>query len=345
MSLDTQSGPVHYPLTVARKQAETDQSASFVLVPRPEDAPLFAYEPGQFLTFAIPHGTGRLQRSYSLSSAPGFDPLMSICVKRVAGGRGSNWMLDHLHAGDAIDVQPPAGRFTLKPGPAPLYVIAGGSGITPCLSLIKSALTHTDRSLHLLYANQHRQAVIYEGILADLERRHPGRFTLRHWLDEAHGRLTAADFLDMPMGPDPHCYICGPAPMMDMAEAVLADRFGDAVVMTERFASPDDDVVETETAGPADAAPETFRLTLDGVDHVVPLQPGQTLLSAALEMGLDAPMSCTEGHCGACMGQLKEGEVQMASTKALSKRNIARGYVLACQAKPVTAAPLWLDFD
>ncbi len=119
--------------------------------------------------------------------------------------------------------------------------------------------------------------------------------------------------------------------------------------MTERFVSPDDPVRNREagegSTPPADARIESFRLTLDGEDHAVPIAPGETLLEAALAAGIDAPCSCTEGHCGTCMSWLRNGDVSMASTQALSKSDIERGYVLACQSRPSSRAPIWLDFD
>ncbi len=90
---------------------------------------------------------------------------------------------------------------------------------------------------------------------------------------------------------------------------------------------------------------ESFRLTLDSQDHIVPIAIGETLLQAALAAGIDAPHSCTEGRCGTCMSWLRNGDVSMASTRALSKRNIERGYVLACKSRPSSPAPTWLDFD
>ena len=99
-------------------------------------------------------------------------------------------------------------------------------------------------------------------------------------------------------------------------------------------------------AGPsAKASIESFLLTLDGENHTVPIAAGETLLQAALAAGIDAPHSCTEGHCGTCMSWLRNGDVSMASTRALSKRNSERGYVLACQSRPSSPAPIWLDFD
>jgi ferredoxin len=97
--------------------------------------------------------------------------------------------------------------------------------------------------------------------------------------------------------------------------------------------------------GDGSASVESFRLTLDGEDHRVPISPDETLLQAALAAGIDAPHSCTEGRCGTCMSWLRSGDVSMPPCRALSPRNIERGYVLACQSRPCSAAPIWLDFD
>lgn len=89
----------------------------------------------------------------------------------------------------------------------------------------------------------------------------------------------------------------------------------------------------------------SFRLTLDGEDHTVSINPGETLLEAALSADIDAPFSCKEGRCSTCLSNLRSGEVTMADTRGLSRRNKERGYVLACQSRPSSADPIWLDFD
>ena len=310
---------------------------------------MFAYLPGQFLTFRVPHPDGEILRSYSLSSAPSADADMSVCVKRVARGRGSNWMNDHLRDGASISASRPAGRFTLRDSKAPLLLIAGGSGITPILSLCKQALLSTGRTVRLVYANRDAASVIYESELGVLRECFARRFDCRLWLDDQRGLMTEADIAAAAGAARPHCYICGPARLMDMAEATLDQLLGDgATILSERFLSPDEPGADEAAAALSSAAapaPAAFRLTLDETDHVVPLSPGQTLLQAALAAGIDAPKSCTEGHCGACMAQLREGQVHMATTKALSRRNAERGHVLACQSRAASAQPIWLDFD
>lgn len=344
-------GPSYHRLTVKAVREETAEARSFVLVPEGGETTLFRYQPGQFLSFCVPHDGGELIRSYSLSSAPCTDPDMTVCVKRVDGGRGSNWFNDHLTAGVCIDATRPAGRFVLRAGDAPLLLVAGGSGITPCISLIKQALVETGRRVKLVYANQNAASVIYREALDMLESRFASRFACQHWLDDKRGYLTAADIAAAAEGwEQADGYICGPDPLMDLAEETLGGLFGaGATVLTERFVSPDDPVrsrtAEEDSTPPTNALVESFRLTLDGEENIVPIAAGETLLQAALAAGVDAPNSCTEGHCGTCMSWLRSGEVTMTSNQALSKRNIERGWILACQSRPSSDAPIWLDFD
>ena len=338
-----------YRLSVKAITNETTDARSFVLAPERGEAGVFRYLSGQFLTFRINHESGAILRSYSISSHPHFDPDMTVCVKRVDGGRGSNWFNDHLTVGARIEAQPPAGRFTLSQSNLPLLLIAGGSGITPCISLIKQALTETTRQVKLIYANQHYEAIIYQDILHRMTKRYADRFNCAHWLDADRGFLKPKDVV---AAAEPwkiaDSYICGPSPLMDMAEETLVKLFGEqANILTERFASPDDAKTTQvlQTAQPDGIAADHFRVTLDGIERELSVTANQSLLEAGLAAGIDMPHSCTEGHCGACMGHLREGEVSMESIRALSKRNIERGYVLACQARPASDSPLWLDLD
>ena len=127
---DIAAGPSYHRLTVTAVHEETADARSFVLVPESGDEALYRYTPGQFLTFRVPHQDGELIRSYSLSSAPGSDPAMTVCVKRVAGGLGSNWFHDHLSAGTSIDATRPSGRFVSRNGDGPLLLVAGGGRLS-----------------------------------------------------------------------------------------------------------------------------------------------------------------------------------------------------------------------
>ena len=338
-----------YPLTVKKIVDETSQSRSFVLTPQRSDLILFRYQPGQFLSFKIQMDTGLIERSYSISSAPCYDPDMTVCVKRVDNGRGSNWFNDQLKVGSTIMARAPAGRFTLDDGQSDLLIIAGGSGITPCISLIKHTLYETSRNVKLVYANQNSESIIYIETLNQLQKRFSERFACVHWLDDARGFMKTKDVLSFAKGYEKaSVYICGPAQLMDMAEEVLMDNYDDQLaIKTERFISPDD--VNSQESGLSKFTDNVllseFRLQYEGEIHKISLDQGQTLLQAALASDLDIPRSCTEGHCGTCIAKLIDGDVCMASTKALSKRGIERGHILLCQAQPSSDKPLFVNLD
>src|SRR3954454_17576777 len=176
-----------HPLRVQRVVAETHDTSSFVFAVPPDLRDAFSYEAGQFCTFRIPLGDDELLRCYSMSSSPDVDGDFTLTVKRVAGGRVSNWLLDEVHEGDELALTLPAGVFTLRPHDTPIVAFAGGSGITPVISIVKSALATTDRRVRLLYANRAAHSVIFRSELDALASAHPNRFEVRHHLDVDDG--------------------------------------------------------------------------------------------------------------------------------------------------------------
>ena len=199
-----------HPAGITRVIKETADTRTYVL-----DAP-FPYRAGQFLTFRI---CGTL-RSYSMSSCPVSDSSLAATVKRVPGGLVSNWMLDNLDVGSVVEVTVPAGVFCLRDGDRPLVGFAGGSGITPIISLAKNALATTDRRVRVLAANRDADSVIFGSALSALAARYPGRLDVRHHLDADGGFVTADEvrsFAGEDRGAD--FYLCGPAPFMDLVRA------------------------------------------------------------------------------------------------------------------------------
>jgi len=328
---------------------ETADARTYVL-----DAP-FAYRAGQFVTF---RACGTL-RSYSMSSSPDTDAELATTVKRVPGGLVSNWMIDTLVTGDVVKITPPAGVFTLRGSSGPLVAFAGGSGVTPIMSLAKSALATTTRVVKILSANRDAESVIFSAALDDLAARHPGRLEVRHHLDTVSGLVSTAEILDFAgsalaaAGDAEHpadFYLCGPEPFMDLIERVLlAQGAGQDHILTERF-NPVEAVAEAlcpETrpaaekaasadAGGADLASGTITITLDGKTTTVGHVPGSTLLEHARRAGLQPPFSCEAGNCATCMGHLEAGAVKMRANNALDDDEVADGYVLTCQGVPVT---------
>ncbi len=348
-----QSDPKHrfHALVVADVIQETADTRSFVFdVPESLRA-LFAYVPGQFLTFEIPWDGFRVHRCYSLSSAPECDPAPKVTVKRVEQGRVSNWMNERLAKGDRIAVKPPEGLFVLRPEEQerPIVMFGGGSGITPLLSIIKHALTKTRRQLKLVYANRDRDSVIFRDELEAWRARFPERLEIAHHLDAERGFMHAAHVKDHFAGLE-HAdfYICGPGPFMDIVEGALEERHIErGHVFIERFVSPTDP--DRMSAAPAPAAsasaPATFVCKLEGQRHEVPLKPNETLLEAARRAGLEPSFSCEEGYCGCCMARLERGKVQMRTHDALTAKDLANRWVLACQSRQEGDEQIEIDFD
>jgi 3-ketosteroid 9alpha-monooxygenase subunit B len=295
----------------------------------------------------------RVHRSYSLSSAPEHDAWPKVTVKRVDGGRVSNHFNDSLKVGDEIRVRAPEGRFVLREGERerPLVLFGGGSGITPLLSIAKTALLTTDRSIDLVYANRDRNSIIFGDELAVLARRFEGRMSVQHHLDAESGFMTAPVIAGALAGrQSADVYTCGPGPFMNLVEEALeAAGIAHEQRFFERFVSPlDPDRRPAEDAATAPApggAPKTFLVRLDTKKHEIPYVEGKSLLACAQQSGLQPPSSCEDGYCGCCMAKLVEGKVAMRAHEALTPQDIEKGWILPCQARPENSDTLEIDFD
>ncbi|MFF0536140.1 2Fe-2S iron-sulfur cluster-binding protein [Streptomyces coelicoflavus] len=332
------------PLTVrvVKVIRETADAHSLVLEPAEEDRAAFAYRPGQFLTLRVPsERDGGAARCYSLCSSPVRDELLKVTVKRTAGGYASHWICDHVAEGDTLQVLRPAGTFTPDSLDGDFLLFAAGSGITPVMSILTSALHAGTGRVTLVYANRDEQSVIFREELTALAREYGDRLTVLHWLESLQGRPTAAGLraLAAPYAARP-AFVCGPGPFMDLATGALADLGVPAGRITverftsltgDPFAEPDNDT-EAGTEGPV----STAEVELDGVSRTVDWPRGRPLLDVLLAAGLDAPYSCREGACSACACVLVEGEVVMERNEVLDAQDLADGLVLACQARPVS---------
>lgn len=326
-------------LVVSRTIAETHDSMSIVLDVPEASREEFRYRAGQFLTFKVPFEGCVLTRSYSLSSSPDTDAFHQVTVKRVDEGRVSNWMNDTVREGTRLMVVPPAGLFVLDAKtPGDLLLFAGGSGITPCLSILKTALVTSDRSARLVYANRDARSIIFEKELDELAAAHPGRIEIVHSLDDRHGFLTAADVERHSRDAlGRHVFLCGPGAFMETVEAALRDLgVPREHIHIEHFSSPPDhhEPPERVAAGPAEASEAgTLHIVLDGRTHDVPIGPGERVLAAARRAGLDPPFSCEEGYCSCCMAKLTAGKVEMATNDCLTPDLLEEGWVLTCQSR------------
>jgi 3-ketosteroid 9alpha-monooxygenase subunit B len=309
-------------LRVAEVIAETADARSLVLSVPPALAGEFAYRPGQYLTVRV----GAVARCYSLSSSPHTDTDLKITVKRVRDGQTSNWICDHVRPGSTLDLAPPAGSFTPPSLDEDLLLLAGGSGITPIMAIIKSVLARGRGRLALLYANRDAGSVIFGAELAALARRHGDRLAVTHWLDSSRGAPTAWSLAELltPYG-NREAYVCGPEPFVAVARKALQEA-GVGRVRIESFA--------LETTGPDGVRDATAEVTIDGRTHRLPWPAGKRLLDVIVDAGLNPPFSCRQGQCGACALRLLSGEVDLVNNEVLEEEDFADGYILACQAVP-----------
>jgi len=300
----------------------------------------FEYRPGQFVTVRIPSELcGSVARCYSLSSSPLAGERPAITVKRTEGGYASSWILDHVVAGTVLDVLPPAGTFCPGSLEGDFLLFAAGSGITPVMSILKSALAAGRGRVVLVYANRDEGSVIFGPLLRRLAAASGGRLVVVHWLDSLLGVPSVAALMALVR---PYtsfdAFICGPDPYLAVVRDALA-RLGvpGPRVHVERFLSLAEnpfEVVDVPDGGPA----ATLSVTLDGATTLLPWRAGTRMLDVLIEAGLDAPYSCRQGICGACACQLTGGEVAMAHNEVLEAADLADGYILACQAVSVSAS-------
>jgi ferredoxin-NADP reductase len=329
-------------LRVQRVVQETSDTKSFVFEIPADLRDAFAYEAGQFCTFRIPFADDELLRCYSMSSAPDVDDEFKLTVKRVAGGRVSNWLLDAVQEGDELALTLPAGVFTLRDHATAIVAFAGGSGITPVISVIKRALATTDRRVRLLYANRNDDSVIFRAELDALVDGHGDRLEVVHHLDAEHGFVHSdlvRTFVGDDLGAD--FYLCGPAPFMDVVEDALELTGASSdQVFVERFAfaaSAREEAPAAPLVEPAEAVTtETVTIVLGGRTTEVKYQPGETFLETARRAGLRAPFSCESGSCATCMARLEVGEAKMRVNNALMPDEVDEGWVLTCQGLPTS---------
>lgn len=319
---------------------ETAEAHSLVVAPVGEGR--FGYRPGQFLTVRVPTTGGEgVARCYSLSSSPLHGERPKITVKRTEGGYGSNWICDNVTEGDVLEVLRPSGVFTLEDPDEDLLLFAGGSGITPIMSILKSCLHGGTGEVTLVYANRDEESVIFRDELTALSREYGDRLSVVHWLESVQGRPTAASVRHMARHHiDRRAFVCGPEPFMALLGEALTDLgMPSGRVHVERFFSLSTDPFAAGPAVPAepvDGPTSTVEVELDGERHTLDWPRRSHLLDVLLAAGVDAPYSCREGACSACACVLLEGEVEMDNNEVLDKTDLADGIVLACQSVPLS---------
>jgi ring-1,2-phenylacetyl-CoA epoxidase subunit PaaE len=345
---------VHFhALKIAEIVPETAEAVSLRFEIPPELEEAFAFRPGQHLTLRATIDGEEVRRNYSLCTAPDERDWM-VTIKRMPNGFFSQWAPQNLKAGDVIEVMSPHGSFTTEfdsGNKRHLVGIAGGSGITPVLSLIKSTLRLEPESrFTLLYGNRDSSSVIFLDGLADLKDKYLDRFELYHFLDQEEQEIDlfngmldrarcdeAIEHLVADAAEVDGWFICGPGPMMDAAEGALLDRgVRKERIHIERFTAdrPPGAVTREIAQLQSNAEGLTVSVTLDGRTRRVPFTAGN-ILDSARAIGLPAPFACKAGVCATCRAKVTKGKVEMAARYGLTDEEVAAGYVLTCQSVPV----------
>ncbi|MBU2943433.1 2Fe-2S iron-sulfur cluster-binding protein [Shimia thalassica] len=327
-------------------------------------AEAFDFTQGQYLTFRQDFDGDELRRSYSICAGKD-DGILQVGIKRVDGGTFSTWANEDLKIGDTVQAMPPMGGFftALDAGNEKNYLgFAGGSGITPVLSILKTTLAAEPNSTFtLVYANKGVNTIMFREELEDLKNTYMGRFNVIHILEtdaqeidlftglvteEKCAQLFATGWIDI--GSVDTAFICGPEPMMlGIAAALRTGGLTDAQIKFELFASSQPGrakrkAVSKNAASGANQASAT--ITLDGSTQAIEMPKDTTILDAALDNKMDAPFACKAGVCSTCRCRVLEGEVEMVSNHALEDYEVEKGYVLSCQSYPVTDNVV-VDFD
>ncbi|HEX4705315.1 MAG TPA: ferredoxin--NADP reductase [Pseudonocardiaceae bacterium] len=333
----------YHQLRVAEVVVETDDARSLVFALSGEQVERFRYRPGQFLTLRIPSDErGSVARCYSLSSSPlcGEPTTLKVTVKRTPDGYASNWIHANVVAGMALDVLPPGGVFSPKSLDEDFLCFAAGSGITPVMSIVKSALAAGSGRVVLVYANRDERSVIFRAELAELVAAQPERLTVIHWLESVQGLPTVPALRELARPFTGYeAFVCGPAPFMDAAMAALDElAWPRARTHVERFLSLVKNPFLKLKAAPIAPATRSavIEVELDGTRHTVPWPVTTRLLDALRDAGLPVPSSCEEGRCSACACLKLDGDVTMVNNEVLDARDLADGYILACQSLPAS---------
>lgn len=345
-----------HPLEVTDVRRETRDAVVVTLKPRAEDAEAFDFTQGQYLTFRRDFDGEELRRSYSICAGKD-EGVLRVGIKRVDGGAFSTWANEELNPGAVLDAMPPMGKFytSIEPDADKHYLgFAGGSGITPVLSILKTVLAREPQSkFTLVYANRQINSIMFREELEDLKNLYLGRFSVIHVLktegqeiDLFTGRIDDEKMKGLferwiDAASIDTAFICGPEPMMLTIAASLRDHgLSDNQIKFELFASGQPGRAKTrpiskQTHGTAETT--EAMVMLDGTSRTFQMESrDMSILDAALANDLDAPYSCKAGVCSTCRCKVLEGEVEMAVNHALEDYEVRAGYALSCQAIPLT---------
>ena len=351
--------PEFHSLTVADVRRETADTVSLAFAVPDGLRAAYRYLPGQYLTLRATLEGEEVRRCYSICS--GLDESeLRVAVKRLEGGAFSGWVHEHVRAGELLSVMTPEGRFgvPIEPGSArTLVAFAAGSGITPVMAILKTVLRRETGRFFLFYGNRSTADIIFRGELEDLKDRHLSRLSVFHVLSREQqdlamlsGHLDAAKAAVLlrslvPVASVDQAFICGPQPMIEGLEPALLDLgMARERVHVERF-TPGVGGRPRTVVVPAEAAAKAVATVIsEGARFEFPVAEGEAIIDAAIRAGRSLPYACRGGMCCTCRARLVEGRVQMAVNYSLEPWEVEAGYVLTCQARPVSELVV-IDYD
>ncbi len=333
---------------IEEKIKETADATTFVLA---QNDLIKQYKSGQFITLLLTIGGEKIRRSYSFSSSPTLDSKPSITVKKIQDGKVSSYLIDTVKPGESLEFIQPAGIFTLdKASTDSLVFIGAGSGITPLMSMIKTALSDKSyKKVCLIYSNRNEDSVIFKKQLDQLQATN-SNFSVVYTYSQPHdhalptGRLNQSKFIkiieslsDLAVAKSDY-FLCGPDGMLEEVKHGLEIlKVAASNIHKESFvtANENDSVFVSVPEHSGDANEVT--VMYQGSEYKFSVKPGKTILQSALDEGIDLPYSCMSGLCTACMGKCLSGKVEMGDQDGLSEKEVKNGYVLTCVGRPAAA--------
>lgn len=343
-----------YPLKVKEITKETADCVSVVFDVPSNLQSEYLYKQGQYITLKLTADKEEIRRSYSICSSPVSDKELRVAIKKVKDGKVSTFINDKLKIGDELEVMTPMGNFYTETNPnhKKNYVLfAGGSGITPMLSIIKTILhTEPQSSIVLFYGNKDEASVIFKSQLEKLKADFPGKAKFIHILEnqptqapELHkGLMTQEKIISLienyvGLNLDNEFFVCGPTVMMENVKAVLTALKIESKKIHIEYFSAATPLINTIKEENNSSTKSKVTVIYDDVETNFELDSiGKSVLDAAIDAGVDAPYSCKGAVCCTCRAKLVEGKVKMDANYALTEEEVEAGFILTCQAHPLT---------